>query len=198
MQGRKKFTQKLFYQIQLTDLVSHNNFYRRLDNTHYSPTDPDAPISVKPGKARKLNYYSQISVDTDHQIITQIQADLADKKDNQYLQDLVVNTKQNLKKSGLEIENLLADAGYSSGENYAWLEKQNIKSYIPPPGTYKGGPDGFQFIEDDNYWLCPDHKKVLFKKQVVERGTLKNHYRTSIEDCRNCPLKESCLTQNVH
>jgi transposase/uncharacterized protein (UPF0179 family) len=168
------------------------------NKTHYSPTDPDARISVKPGKARKLNYYSQISVDTDHQIITQIQADLADKKDNQYLQDLVANTKQNLKKSGLEIEKLLADAGYSSGENYAWLEDQNIKSYIPPHGTYKGGPDGFEFIEDGNYWLCPDHKKVLFIKQVVERGTLKNHYRTSVEDCRNCPLKESCLSKSQY
>jgi len=168
------------------------------NHTHYSPTDPDAKIAVKPGKARKLNYYSQISVDTDHQIITQIQADLAHKKDNQYLQDLVANTKQNLNKSGLELENLLADAGYSSGENYAWLEEQNIKSYIPPHGTYKGGPDGFEFIEDDNYWLCPDHKKVLFKKQIVERGTLKNHYRTSVEDCRNCPLKESCLSKSQY
>lgn len=55
------------------------------NKTHYSPVDPDARISVKPGKARKLNYYSQISVDTHHQIITHIQADLADKKDNQYL-----------------------------------------------------------------------------------------------------------------
>ncbi|SKB53914.1 hypothetical protein [Maribacter arcticus] len=34
------------------------------NNTHYSPTDPDARISVKPGKARKLNYLSQLSVDT--------------------------------------------------------------------------------------------------------------------------------------
>src|SRR5690554_8190140 len=35
------------------------------NKTHYSPTDPDARISVKPGKARKLNYLSQLSVDTD-------------------------------------------------------------------------------------------------------------------------------------
>lgn len=168
------------------------------NKTHYSPTDPDARISVKPGKARKLNYFSQVAVDTDHQIITQIQADLADKKDNQYLQDLVANTKKNLRNSGLEIENLLADAGYSSGENYAWLEEQNIKSYIPPHGTYKGGPDGFDFIEDGNYWLCPENKKVLFKKQVIEKGTLKNHYRTSVDDCRNCPLKESCLSKSQY
>lgn len=30
------------------------------NKTHYSPTDPDARISVKSGKARKLNYLSQI------------------------------------------------------------------------------------------------------------------------------------------
>jgi transposase len=168
------------------------------NKTHYSPTDPDARISVKPGKARKLNYFSQVSVDTDHQIITHIQADFADKKDNQYLQDLVANTKKNLRDSGLEIENLLADAGYSSGENYAWLEEQKIKSYIPPHGTYKGGPNGFEFIEDGNYWKCPDNKKVLFKKQVVEKGTLKNHYRTSVNDCRNCPLKQNCLSKSQY
>ncbi len=33
------------------------------NHTHYSPTDPDAKISVKPGKARQLNYSAQLSVD---------------------------------------------------------------------------------------------------------------------------------------
>lgn len=58
------------------------------NKTHYSPTDPDARISVKPGKARKLNYLSRLVVDTDSHIITDIQAYHADKKDNQYLQDI--------------------------------------------------------------------------------------------------------------
>ena len=50
------------------------------NKTHYSPTDPDARISVKPGKARKLNYMSQLSVDTGHHVITDIWAYHADKK----------------------------------------------------------------------------------------------------------------------
>ena len=58
------------------------------NKTHYSPTDPDARISVKPGKARKLNYMSQLSVDTGHHVITDITAYHADKKDNQYLQEI--------------------------------------------------------------------------------------------------------------
>ena len=42
------------------------------NKTHYSPTDPDARISVKPGKARKQNYMSPLSVDTGHHVITDI------------------------------------------------------------------------------------------------------------------------------
>jgi transposase len=163
------------------------------NHTHYSPTDPDAKISVKPGKARKLNYYGQIAVDTGHQIITQIQADLADKKDNQYLQSLVVNTVNNLRENGLSPENILADAGYSSGENYAWLEQHNLKSYIPPHGTYKGGPEGFAFVEEGNYWICPNGKQVTFRKQRMDKDTLKDFYRTTTKDCANCPLQSTCL-----
>jgi len=36
------------------------------NHTHYSPTDPDARISVKPGKARQLNYSGQLAVDDAH------------------------------------------------------------------------------------------------------------------------------------
>ena len=163
------------------------------NKTHYSPVDPDARISVKPGKARKLNYLSQISVDTGNHVITHIQADFADQKDNQCLQSLVGNTRENLNKNGLLIENILADAGYSSGENYAWLEKQGITSYIPPHGTYKGGPEGFEYVPQGNYWVCPQGKHVTFRKQKTEKGTLKNFYFTKRSDCKDCPLKESCI-----
>jgi len=70
------------------------------NKTHYSPTDPDARISVKPGKARKLNYMSQLSVDTGHHVITDIRAYHADKKDNQYLQDITRRLKKRLYNQG--------------------------------------------------------------------------------------------------
>jgi IS5 family transposase len=43
------------------------------NHTHYSTTDADARISVKPGKPRQLNYLAQVAVDTAHHVITQIQ-----------------------------------------------------------------------------------------------------------------------------
>ncbi len=118
------------------------------NKTHYSPTDPDARISVKPGKARKLNYMSQLSVDTAHHVITDIRAYHADKRDNQYLQDISKRLKRRLHQQGLIWRNCVADTGYSSGENYAFLEQQGLESFIPPHGTYKGGPEGFTYHKE--------------------------------------------------
>jgi len=163
------------------------------NKTHYSPTDPDARISVKPGKPRKLNYLSQLSVDTSHHVITDIWAYHADKKDNQYLQDIVHRLKPRLNQAGLLFYNCVADTGYSSGENYAFLEHIGLQSFIPPHGTYKGGPEGFTYHKEENYWQCSEGKRVTFRKVYIDKGTKKNRYLTRRSDCKNCPIKVACI-----
>src|SRR5690606_19507498 len=86
------------------------------NHTHYSPTDPDARVSVKPGKARQLNYFGQLAVDDANHVITGACADFADKRDSQCLEQIVELTKENLEENQLELGEVLADAGYSSGE----------------------------------------------------------------------------------
>ena len=165
------------------------------NKTHYSPTDPDARISVKPGKARKLNYLSQLSVDTGHHVITDIGADYADKKDNQCLQAITHRLKKRLHNQGLLWHNLLADTGYSSGANYAFLEAEGLNSYIPPHGTYKGGPEGFTYEKEGDRFICPEGKTIPFVKIFYEKknNTKKKEYRASKHICKGCPIKESCL-----
>ncbi|GAA3523600.1 hypothetical protein GCM10022393_43090 [Aquimarina addita] len=149
------------------------------NKTHYSPTDPDARISVKLGKARKLNYHSQLSVDTSHPVITDITAYHADGKDNQHLSDIVDRLSQRLWRSGFQLENVLADTGYSSGENYAYLESKGVDSYIPPHGTYKGGPAGFNYMKEHDHYICPNGSVVPFKKVFNDyrNQTKKKEYR---------------------
>jgi len=166
------------------------------NHTHYSPTDPDARISVKPGKARKLNYLSQMAVDTAHHVITPFQADHADKKDSQYLEDITYKLKSKLTTLGFTWQELAADAGYSSGENYALLEQLGLTGYIPPHGTYKGGPEGFKYNKQEDYWLCPNNKKVTFRKIRVDKtknDNKKRQYFTRRSDCRDCPFKSKCI-----
>ena len=175
---------------------AHNKGSKYTSNkTHYSPVDPDARISVKPGKARKLNYTSQLTVDSSHHVITDIEAYHADGKDNQHVMDMVRRTKSRLWKEGLEIENIVADTGYSSGENYAFLESQQLTSYIPPHGTYKGCPEGFSYHEKQDHYLCPQEKIIPFKKVFLDHRTKtkKKEYRASSLLCKDCPLKSSCL-----
>ncbi len=165
------------------------------NKTHYSPTDPDARISVKPGKARKLNYMSQLSVDTAHHVITDIKAYHADKKDNQYLQDITKRLRNRLHQQGLIWRNCVADTGYSSGENYAFLEAEGLESFIPPHGTYKGGPDHFIYNKEQDYYSCPQGKLIPFKKVFYEKknNTKKKEYRASSKLCKGCPIRLNCL-----
>jgi Transposase DDE domain len=143
---------------------------------------------------------SQLSVDTAHHVITDIRAYHADKKDNQYLQDITKRLKPRLLQQGLIWRNCVADTGYSSGENYAFLEAQGLESYIPPHGTYKGGPEGFEYHKEGDYWLCKNGKKVTFRKVKVERKNAikKKQYLTKRSDCKGCPFRTTCLGKSQH
>jgi len=101
------------------------------NHTHYSTTDADARIAVKPAKPRQFNYLAQTCVDTEHHVITHIEAYHADKKDSQCLADMIKGLKENLEPEGLTVEQLLADTGYSSGAALKALEQNNITGYIP-------------------------------------------------------------------
>lgn len=174
--------------------AKNNNSKYTSNKTHYSPVDPDARISVKPGKARKLNYHAQMAVDTEHHVITHIAADYADKVDSLALQSIVNTLQPRLRKEQLLWRNLLADTGYSSGENYAFLETIGLEGYLPPHGTYKGGPEGFEYIKEGDYWLCKNNKKVTFRKiQIEKSGNKKRRYLTKRSDCKGCPFKEKCV-----
>jgi transposase len=164
------------------------------NHTHYSTTDSDARVAVKPGKPRQLNYLSQVSVDTASHLITHIQADSADKKDSQCLPSLLRNTIQNLKAEGLLVEEVLADAGYSSSEALKALEQHGITGYIPNFGQYKPFREGFTYHADGDYYTCQRGVKLPFKKTYSDRkGYAKKQYRSSALDCRHCPLKSSCI-----
>ena len=114
------------------------------NHTHYSPTDPDARISVKPGKARQMNYYAQIAVDDSHHVITGAGADFADKRDSECLPHILGQTINNLKENNLTLEQLLADTGFSSGEVLRYCDSKNIEAFIPNFGLYKQEREGFK------------------------------------------------------
>lgn len=163
------------------------------NHTHYSTTDKDARIAVKPGKPRQFNYLAQTSVDTQHHVITHIQAYHADKKDSQCLPGVIKGLKENLTPEGLIIEQILADTGYSSGAALKALEQNNITGYIPNFGQYKHEREGFTYHKEGDYYQCMQNKKLVFKKIKDNNGYPMREYRSSRKDCANCPLRSTCI-----
>jgi transposase len=163
------------------------------NHTHYSTTDKDARIAVKPGKPRQFNYLAQTCVDTEHHVITHIAAYHADKKDSQCLPGVIRGLKENLSKEGLIVEQVIADTGYSSGQALKTLEENNITGYIPNFGQYKHEREGFTYHKEGDYYTCRQDKKIEFKKIKDNNGYAAREYRSSRKDCGPCPLRSSCI-----
>ena len=163
--------------------------------THRSLTDPDARIATKPGKPRMLCYTSTMAVDTQENIITNISAEHASKKDSQLL---IRNTKRvmaRLEEQGLKVSTILADAGFSSGENYKMLNDLNIEALIPVHGTYVTHRGDFKYDGRRNAFICPNGQvlKPTYYRKAEGRPTAV--YRSKKKQCDKCPLRNKCVNK---
>ncbi len=173
---------------------------RYLSNkTHYSSSDPDSRIAVKPVKPRDMYYNGQIAVDTAHHVITHAECFTADGKD---CRDMITITEQlqtRVQGHGIQIEKILADAAYSSGENYQYLEQNNITAYMPLLGGALSGSEGFIYDETNDWYICRNNKLLKGSGRVVDDGRghpVKKYYSLQSE-CKNCPIRKSCITDKA-
>ncbi|QKG55241.1 transposase [Hymenobacter sp. BRD128] len=165
------------------------------NKTHYSPTDPEARIFVKPGKVRALNLPLQFGVDTAAGVISHIQADFADGRDSAHLPALVQGLRARFTANDLTLRELVADTGYSTGFNYALLEHCHIKPWIPAFGAYKPEVTGFTYAPAQDTYGCPAGKLLRFRAyRVTEDGNWSKLYRATYQDCQRCPLRATCVS----
>ena len=157
--------------------------------THYSKTDPDARIAKKPGKPTDLKYLAQVSVDTAHHVITTIQAHHADKRDSQCLGEVVDDAIENLKPEGLIVEEIIAGTNYSSAEAIRYLEDNHLRGYIPNHGSFKISREGFSYDKENDCYVCSQGIQLKYAK--THSGKIE--YRSSSKDCKNCPLRTTCI-----
>jgi transposase len=165
------------------------------NHTHYSTTDRDARVSVKPGKPRQLNYSMQTSVDIGSHVITHVEAHYADRRDSECLSQVLRNTIANLQQQELQVEEIAADTGYSSSKALQACVDNNIVAYIPNFGQYKPFREGFVFDEAHDRYTCTAKGVHLPYKKTYQdkKGYYKKQYRSSAKDCVHCPLRTSCI-----
>jgi transposase len=167
------------------------------NQTHVSPSDPDARLTMKPGKPMNLYYRPQMSVDTESHFITYIQAFPGNAADNVSLPEILNHVVENMNENNIRVKEILADTGYSSGEAIRALIGHDIGGYIPNPGNYKHSREGEGFIydTDNDLYTCVNGVRLPFRRieSAYNKPTiLKKIYESNISDCKNCSLKSSC------
>ena len=170
------------------------------NQTHYSPSDPDARLTTKPGKPMRLYYRAQMSVDTASHFITYIQAFKGNEADNSSLPVMLPQIMDNLSGHVTPVEEILADTGYSSGKAIRALMANNLQGYIPNPGNYKPSreDEGFTYDAEYDRYTCLMSVHLNFKRIESahnEPTVLKKIYESNISDCKNCPFKEICANK---
>ena len=165
------------------------------NHTHYSTTDRDARVSVKPGKPRQLNYSMQTAVDMSSHVITNVEAHYADRRDSECLSQVLTNTIANLREQELKVEEIACDTGYSSSKALKACVDNNITAYIPNFGQYKSSREGFVFDKEQDLYSCTAKGIHLPYKKTYQdkKGYYKKQYRSSAKDCGKCPLRASCI-----
>ncbi len=165
---------------------------KHTNKTHGSLSDPDARMSVKPGKVTKMNYRGQVSVDTENHVITSIKAFHADRGDSQCFDEILRNMVENLGDNGLSIKEIIADTGYSKASVLQLLADNNIEGYIPNASGYLENREGFDYDVENDRYTCSQGKHLTFRHLYTKRDNTYRIYKTGAQDCKNCPLRESC------
>ncbi len=148
-----------------------------------------------------MNYHAQLSVDDGDHVITGAMAQHADLRDSQAMPALVDHTLENLKANGMEMEQVVADSGYSSGEAIKHCEVRGLEAYMPNFGKYKPERKGFIYNKEHDRYECQrgNRAQVPFKRQQTDaKGHVSRAFRGSSRDCKRCPLKQECIGKSPY
>jgi transposase len=103
-------------------------------------------------------------------------------------------------------ETLIADAGYGSEENYAFLQEKNITAYVKYNTFHyeqkkryqKKKPyrtENFTYLAQEDQYVCPQGKKLSYlftKKNVSDNRYVSSRRIYECSDCQGCPARSEC------
>jgi hypothetical protein len=168
----------------------------RDDGERINMTDTDAR-PIKSAGLIKPNYNCQGAVALDGVIVAAYVSNNASDKGQ--LAQLITQAEKN---TGKLAENILADSGYASYENYEWLDEQQKTAYVPDQeyehrAKLKEEPyDKSNFIYDleRDIYTCPQGKELILEG-VVNHKTRKQKLRIyKGKQCKACPVRLDCTS----
>lgn len=151
--------------------------------------EPDAKLMRTP-HGHQVAYNAQIAVDAKHKLI--VAFDLTnDGNDQQQLHPMAVQGKAAMEAATVTV---VADTGYSNGEQGARCEQDGITPIVPraemvnPKGKQYFSRDQFRYDRESDSWRCPAGETLSLYK--TSRTQKKKEYTSKA--CRTCPLRPQC------
>lgn len=181
------------------------------ERNSYSKTDTDATfMRMKEDHMRngqlKPGYNAQIS--TENQIIVNYTIH-QNPTDTKTLKPHLENLKETYGKEVFEaLEDITADAGYGSEENYDYLEQEGLTPYVKYNTFDKEQDLNYQkkhksfskenlyYNPKEDYYVCPmgqRMEKIYESQKTTEAGYKQylSHYQA--KNCQGCPLRGQCF-----
>ena len=202
--------------------IDNNEIFNEANNptnrNSCSKTDRDATfMRVKEDHMRnaqlKPAYNIQNLVDSNYIVSTYCSSD---RTDFHTCVPALEKLKSNIE---LSYKNYCADAGYDCKENYEYLEKHNIKSFIKP-STYeqnkkrknKNDPSrrsNMKYHQNIDAYECTQGKYISRRKDLEERRSknsrkkgyipkLEQRIYQSFSGCKTCPVREACMKTSAN
>jgi hypothetical protein len=175
------------------DLKKHSIAGKKLANqTHYSPTDPDATLSGKHGEYKALRYKTHHMIDADSRVIVDCHVTTGAESEVTIFPERLDVVQKDL---GNPIQGVIADRGYGSGKNLLLLKEKGIESNIPLWSTKVGHSfnkaDGrFAFDRSTMTAKCPEGHSMKQLKNDNESAM----FVVSKKICEICPQYLSCCS----
>jgi transposase/IS5 family transposase len=151
--------------------------------------EPDAKLMRTP-QGHQVAYNAQIAVDAKHKLI--VAFDLTNQgNDQQQLHPMAVQGKAAVAADTITV---VADRGYSSGEQGVHCEQDGITAIVPraetinPKGKQYFSRDQFSYDRESDSWRCPAGETLSLYK--TSRTQKKKEYTSKV--CRTCPLRPQC------
>jgi transposase len=160
-------------------------------DSQLSLTDPDSRSMPKSPKA-PVAYNVQTAVDSKHHLMVAQEVTNVVTDRNQ-LSPMALEAKAML---GIEEGKVVADRGYSHGQELKTCMQAGLEPYVPRPETSANrklglyGKEQFHYDADSDTYRCPAGQTLTFRFDTVEKGRHIRYYQTSA--CGRCPLKERC------
>lgn len=153
--------------------------------------EPEARLMRTAQGPTRVAYNVQTAVDAAHGLILH-HAVTQDASDNRQLEPMARSAKAVLEQETLTV---VADAGYSNGEQLGACEQANITAFVPPNRAINNQGEG-QFFQKDRFsfdaerdcYICPAGM-LLTRKQVMNKERMVIYTTTA---CSACSLKTQC------